>query len=115
MISGNARPSRAKMCRHIAAKRLSQSEEMVTIYYFTFRGNNMSAKHLPALESELHEVKGAVDILDLLREEFEQWLEEAQDDSKTEALENVLGHIEVLDVEYRRRQERIQKQLKAGK
>ena len=55
------------------------------------------------LKCQFYEAKGAVDILDILREEMEQWLEEAQDDSKHEALENVLGHIEVLDIEYRKR------------
>ena len=75
----------------------------------------MSAEILSTLERELHETKGAVDILDILREEMEQWLEEAQDDSKHEALENVLGHIGVLDVEYRRRLEPVQKQLQAEK
>jgi hypothetical protein len=44
-----------------------------------------------------------------LREEFAQWVEEAEDDSKKEALENVLGHIEGLEREYRRRQEELQK------
>lgn len=75
----------------------------------------MSAETVSTLERELHETKGAVDILDVLREEMEQWLEEAQDDSKHEALENVLGHIEVLDVEYRRRHEQIRQKLQAKK
>ena len=74
----------------------------------------MSANTLSTLECELHAMKGAVDILDLLREEMEQWLEEAQDDSKHEALENVLGHIEVLDVEYRHRREEIEKRLRSN-
>jgi len=75
----------------------------------------MSDETVSTLERELHETKGAVDILDVLREEMEQWLEEAQDDSKHEALENVLGHIEVLDVEYRHRHEQIRQQLQAKK
>jgi hypothetical protein len=47
----------------------------------------------------------ALDLLFELREEFAQWVEEAQDDSKREALENVLGHIEALQSEYRNRQQ----------
>ena len=38
-----------------------------------------------------------------LREEFAQWAEEAQDGSKQEALENVLGHVEAVEREYKRR------------
>ena len=53
------------------------------------------------LERQLNELKGALDLLFELREEFAQWVEEAQDGSKREALENVLGHIEALESEYR--------------
>lgn len=60
-------------------------------------------------ERQLNELKGAFDLLFELREEFAQWVEEAQDDSKREALENVLGHIEALKIEYRNRQEALQK------
>jgi hypothetical protein len=60
-------------------------------------------------ERQLNELKGAVDLLFELREEFAQWVEEAQDGSKREALENVLGHIEALESEYRTRQEELKK------
>lgn len=60
-------------------------------------------------ERELHEVNGCLDLLFTLREDFAQWLEEAQDDSKREALENVLAHIEALQREYRARQEELGK------
>jgi len=49
------------------------------------------------LHDQLHEAIGAVDILILLREEMEQWLEEAQDSSKREALENVVGHLQAME------------------
>ena len=74
----------------------------------------MPVNSISQLERELHEVMGGLDLLDALREEIEQWLEEAQDDSKKEALENVLGHIEVMETEYRTRQEGLQKKLDAG-
>ena len=67
---------------------------------------------LSELERQLNELKGARDLLFELREDFTQWVEEAQDDSKREALENVLGHIEALDIEYRHRQEDLQKKAK---
>ena len=47
------------------------------------------------LERQLNELKGALDLLFELREEFAQWVE-AQDGSKREALDNVLGHIEAV-------------------
>jgi cob(I)alamin adenosyltransferase len=47
------------------------------------------------LERQRSELKGASDLLFELREEFAQWVEEAQDASKHEALENVLVNIEV--------------------
>lgn len=63
----------------------------------------MSVDNPPEKRDELHELIGALDILTLLREEMEQWLEEAQDASKQETLENVVGHLEVMEEEYRRR------------
>ncbi|WP_300317040.1 hypothetical protein [Accumulibacter sp.] len=44
-----------------------------------------------------------LDILDLLREEMAQWLDEAQDESKRECLENVLGHISAIELDFRQR------------
>ncbi len=74
----------------------------------------MPSDSLSQLERELHEVKGGLDLLFTLREELAQWTEEAQDDSKQEALENVLGHIEAMETEYRARQEELQQKLKAA-
>jgi hypothetical protein len=66
------------------------------------------------LERQLNELKGALDLLFDLREEFAQWVGEARDGSEREALENVLGHMEALESEYRRRQEELQKGAKAA-
>ena len=66
------------------------------------------------LERQRSELKRASDLLFELREEFAQWVEEAQDASKHEALENVLGHIEALLTEYRSRQEELQKSAKSA-
>jgi len=52
---------------------------------------------------ELNRLTGALDLLTLLREEMEQWLEEAQDASKHETLENVVGHLGAMEEEYRHR------------
>jgi hypothetical protein len=60
---------------------------------------------------EYDRLVGAVDLLETLREDFAQWLEEAQNDSKREALENVLGHIETLESEYTQRRDEAHAQL----
>ena len=51
----------------------------------------------------LHELIGALDILTILREEMEQWLGEAQDATEQETLENVFGHLEAMEEEYKLR------------
>lgn len=63
------------------------------------------------LAREYHELVGALDVLTTLREEFEQWVEEAQDDSKQEALENVLGHVESMETQYKKRRDEAQHRL----
>jgi len=55
--------------------------------------------------AQVQQLVGALDILNILREEMEQWLEEAQDESKQECLENVLGHIGAVEVSYHKRLE----------
>jgi len=56
----------------------------------------------------LLKIEGALEVLFELREQFAQWVEEAQDDSKHEALDNVLGHIEVVESEYKHRRDELQ-------
>ena len=53
--------------------------------------------------AEREQIKGALDVLFTLKEEFAQWVEEAQDSSKHEALDNVLTHVENMEREYRQR------------
>jgi hypothetical protein len=69
----------------------------------------MSGVSMSDQERELHEVNGCLDLLFTLRGEFEQWVGEAQNGSAREALENVLGHIEALQREYRARREELRK------
>jgi hypothetical protein len=66
------------------------------------------------LDQELREAIGALDVLFTLREEFAQWLEEAQDAERKEELENVYRHICAMEDEYQRRGENIERRLKAG-
>ncbi|MTD95649.1 hypothetical protein GIW81_15020 [Hyphomicrobium sp. xq] len=56
-------------------------------------------------QRELHEITGALDVLFTLREEFAQWLEEAQSEERKEELANVYRHIEAMEQEYQRRRE----------
>ena len=53
--------------------------------------------------NEIEQIKGGLEILDTLREEFSQWVGEAQDSSKQEALDNVLAHVDSIEEEYKRR------------
>ena len=48
-------------------------------------------------QRELHEITGALDVLFTLREEFAQWLEEAQSEERKEELANVYRHIEAME------------------
>jgi hypothetical protein len=63
----------------------------------------MTIDNMTQRERKLHQLQGALELLFSLREELAQWLEEAQDASKKEALENVLGHIEAIELEYQGR------------
>ena len=63
------------------------------------------------LQCEFHELKGAYDILLILREEFEQWLGEAEDASKKEELENVVSHVEAMEDEYKERYKALEEKL----
>jgi hypothetical protein len=67
-------------------------------------GDTMSQSQQESLE-----LKGSLDLLSELREEFTLWAEEAQDDSKREAFDNVVVHIEALQSEYRHRLDELQK------
>ncbi len=61
------------------------------------------------IDPELEQLKGALDVLFTLKEEFAQWADEAQDGSKHESLDNVLNHVENMEAEYRRRLDEAQK------
>jgi len=54
-------------------------------------------------DRELSELAGALDVLFALREEFAQWLEEAQSEERREELENVFRHVSAIEDEYKRR------------
>ena len=65
-------------------------------------------------QQELHEIAGALDVLFALREEFAQWLEEAQSEERKEELENVFRHVAAMEEEYKRRREAAQRKLAGG-
>jgi len=54
---------------------------------------------------ELQQIEGALDVLFTLREEFAQWLEEAQSEERKEELENVHRHVLAMEEEFQRRRE----------
>jgi hypothetical protein len=74
----------------------------------------MTGTNGATLEQKLHEAIGALDVLFTLREEFAQWLEEAQDEARREELENVYRHVSAMEDEYQRRREGIERKLKTG-
>jgi hypothetical protein len=68
------------------------------------RGDNSMANDDSAdAAAQVQRLVGALEILEVLREEMAQWLEEAQDSSKQECLENVHGHISAMEANYRER------------
>jgi hypothetical protein len=52
---------------------------------------------------QVQQILGAPEIIDPLREKMEQWLDEAQDGSKRECLENVVGHIGSIENSHQQR------------
>lgn len=75
---------------------------------------DMSGSSDEQSERDLFEIKGALDVLFTLREEFAQWLEEAQDEARKEELENVYQHVVAMEAEYQRRRGLLEKNIKAG-
>jgi hypothetical protein len=65
------------------------------------------------VQRELSEITGALDVLFTLREEFAEWLEEAQSEERREELDNVFRHIEAMEQEYQRRREAAVRKLAA--
>jgi hypothetical protein len=74
----------------------------------------MSTTDGASAQRELDEITGALDVLFTLREEFAQWLEEAQSEERKEELENVFRHVAAMEAEYQRRREAAEKKLAAG-
>jgi DNA-binding transcriptional MocR family regulator len=65
----------------------------------------MSGTDGKSAQTELDQIDGALDVLFTLREEFAQWLEEAQSEERKEELENVHRHVDAMEQEYKRRRE----------
>lgn len=67
----------------------------------------------PQSQQELSEIKGALDVLFTLREEFATWVEEAQDGERKEELDNVYQHVLAMEEEYQRRRNELLKKSKS--
>ena len=74
----------------------------------------MSNQNHQQIVEELQQILGALDVLFTLREEFATWVEEANDESSKEALENVQRRVVDMEAEFHRRREEAEKKLKAG-
>jgi hypothetical protein len=79
--------------------------------FMTMGEMTMDSGSTADLHDQFQQLAGALDIIVLLREEMEQWLEEAQDDSKHETLENVVGHLLAMEDEYKHRSAELQVKL----
>lgn len=75
----------------------------------------MSHTTLPTPEQQLSETIGALEVLFTLREEFAQWLEEAQDEARREELQNVYRHVAAMEEEYQRRRDEAAKAVARGR
>ena len=62
------------------------------------------------LERAIESAKGSLEVIDTLREEF-SGLDEANDEGQKEALANVIGHLESLGREYKKRLQEAEAQL----
>jgi hypothetical protein len=56
-------------------------------------------------KKSIESLRGSIEVLETLREEFSEWLEEANDEAQKEMLTNVVGHVEAMLHEYLRRAE----------
>lgn len=74
----------------------------------------MADKASATSDRELSELAGALDVLFTLREEFAQWLEEAQSEERREELENVFRHVSAMEEEYKRRLAQAERKRAAG-
>lgn len=74
----------------------------------------MSNQNHQQIAEELQQILGALDVLFTLREEFATWVEEANDESSKEALENVQRRVVDMEAEFHRRREEAEKKLKTG-
>ncbi len=64
-------------------------------------------------QATLNGLDGALEVLFTLREEFAQWVEEAQNEDRKEELDNVYRHVEAMEQEYQRRRAEAAKTLAA--
>jgi hypothetical protein len=65
----------------------------------------MAKKSASTPAEEFQQIEGALDVLFTLREEFAQWLEEAQSEDRKEELQNVHRHVLAMEEEFQRRRD----------
>jgi len=65
----------------------------------------MDNKDVERSECEFHELIGALDAFNTLKEELELRLEEARDNCVREVLDNIIALVDAQDIEYRRRRD----------
>jgi len=59
------------------------------------------------LDHKLHKLVGAIDAINVLKEELELRLEEARDDNVRETLDNIIVLVDAQIIEYQRRKKEL--------
>lgn len=71
----------------------------------------MEREDVERLEREFYELSGAVNAARMLKEEFEQRLDEPRDDCVREVLDNVIVLVIAQNIEYQHRRNELHKEL----
>ncbi len=73
----------------------------------------MESADVVRLEYDLHELIGALDAINILKEELEHRLDEARDECVREALDNIINLVDAQSIEYQRRRDDLRMRLQS--
>jgi|GEM_PF-696105 len=74
----------------------------------------MNSKDVERSEREYHELMGALNATNVLKEELKLRLDEARDDCVREVLDNVIALVDAQCIEYRHRRDDLRVRLQPG-
>ncbi len=73
----------------------------------------MESADVVRLEYDLRELIGALDAINILKEELEHRLDEARDECVREALDNIINLVDAQSIEYQRRRDDLRMRLQS--